>query len=188
MAYDSYGNLFISTEGRKPTYTCVLSDFTPAAAATDYFTLTNPSGSNKIIRITNLRFNGIATSPALQDVYFYKRTAANTGGTTASLNSTIVYNDTTSPAPVATLVSYSANPSGLGTGNLFRAEHVQIGGTGAQQQPPGIVDYELNSRPAQALVLRPTEILAVSNNGNTIPLGFVVYVTVEWTEEILSYI
>ena len=73
---------------------------------------------------------------------------------------------------------------------LFRsaAEHVQIGGTGAQQQPPGVVSYELNGRPAQAIVLRPGELLAISNNGNTIPSGFIVYVTVEWTEETLSYI
>ena len=188
MAYDSYGNMYISTEGRKPTYSYVLADFTPTTAATDYFTLTNPTGSNKVIRITNLRFNGIATSASLMDVYFYKRTAANTGGTTSSLNAGIVYNDSTNQAPLATLVSYSANPSALGAGNLFVAEHVQIGGTGAQQQPPGVVSYELNGRPAQAIVLRPGELLAISNNGNTIPSGFIVYVTVEWTEETLSYI
>ena len=185
MAYDSFGGLSVNTEGRKPSFSVVLQDFTPVATATDFYTLTNPANSNRLIRITWIKLSSTASSATSVDMYLYKRTAANTGGTSASLATSIVYHDTTNPAPVALPASYSVNPTGLGAGNVFRAEHTFVGSTAAQLSS---VEWTFGTRPSQAIVLRPGELIAANFNGQTVPNGLQIYLEHEWTEETLSYI
>jgi hypothetical protein len=180
--YDSYGGLSVNIEGRKPSFSVVANNISLAATATDYFALTNPVGSNKILRVTFVRSVSTSTTSNTPNVYFYKRTVANTGGTTAGLTPT--YYDTNNPTVSGTAVTYSANPSALGTGTLVYASHAFSSSATTNISP---VELTFGQRPSQALVLRPGELFSANFNGQTVPTGFVTFLVVEWTEEILSF-
>jgi len=182
--FESYGSASVNTEGRKPTYSIILTAFTPAATATDYFTLSNPAASNKICRVETVRIWATATAATSVDFYYYKRTTANSGGTTTALTNNICYHDSNNPAPSGVPVSYSANPSSTGTGTVIRANHAYVGSTAAQLS---VTDYFYGVRNGQALVLRPGELFAANFNGASVPSGLSIFLEVEWTEEVLSY-
>lgn len=182
MAYDSYGGLSVNTEGRKPSFSVVANSISLAATATDYFTLSNPATSNKIFRVTFVRSVSTSTSSNTPNIYFYKRTATNTGGTSAALTPT--YYDTNNPTVSAVAVTYSANPSALGAGTLIYGSHAFSSGTTANISP---IEITFGQRPSQCLILRPGELFAANFGGQTVPAGFQTFLVVEWTEEILSY-
>ena len=182
MAYDSYGGLSVNTEGRKPSFSVVANSISLAATATDYFTLSNPATSNKIFRVTFVRSVSTSTSNNTPNVYFYKRTTSNTGGTTSTLNPT--YYDTNNPTVSGVAVTYSANPSALGTGTLVYGSHA-FSSSGTTNISP--IELTFGQRPSQCLALRPGELFAANFGGQTVPIGFTTFLVVEWTEEILSY-
>jgi hypothetical protein len=182
MAYDSYGGLSVNTEGRKPSFSVVANSISLAATATDYFTLSNPATSNKIFRVTFVRSVSTSTANNTPNVYFYKRTTSNTGGTTSTLTPT--YYDTNNPTVSGVAVSYSANPSALGTGTLVYGSHA-FSSSGTTNISP--IELTFGQRPSQCLALRPGELFAANFGGQTVPGGFTTFLVVEWTEEILSY-
>jgi len=182
MAYDSYGGLSVNTEGRKPSFSVVANNISLAATATDYFTLSNPATSNKILRVTFVRSVSTSTANNTPNVYFYKRTASNTGGTTSTLTST--YYDTNNPSVSAVAVTYSANPSALGAGTLVYGSHA-FSSSGTTAISP--IELTFGQRPSQCLALRPGELFAANFGGQAVPGGFATFLVVEWTEEILSY-
>ena len=67
MAYDSYGSNGVNIEGKKPTYSATIADFTPATTASDMVTITG--ATNKVCTITNIRFTGSATAATYQGMY-----------------------------------------------------------------------------------------------------------------------
>jgi hypothetical protein len=180
--YDSYGGLSVNTEGRKPSFSVVANSISLAATATDYFTLTNPSTSNKIIRITFARSVSTSNANNTPNLYFYKRTAANTGGTTTTLTPT--YYDSSNPTVSAIAVTYSANPSSLGAGTLVYGSHA-FSTAGTTNISP--IEITFGQRPSQTLILRPGELFAANFGGQAVPAGFQTFLVVEWTEEILSF-
>ena len=180
--YDSYGGLSVNIEGRKPSFSVVANSISLAATATDYFTLSNPATSNKILRVTFVRSVSTSTANNTPNVYFYKRTAANSGGTTATLTPT--YYDTNNPTVSGVAVTYSANPSSLGTGTLVYGSHA-FSSSGTTNISP--IELTFGQRPAQALVLRPGELFAANFGGQSVPGGFATFLVVEWTEEVLSF-
>jgi len=182
MAYDSYGGLSVNTEGRKPSFSVVANSISLAATATDYFTLSNPATSNKIFRVTFVRSVSTSTSNNTPNVYFYKRTTSNTGGTTSTLTPT--YYDTNNPTVSGVAVTYSANPSALGTGTLVYGSHA-FSSSGTTNISP--IELTFGQRPSQCLALRPGELFAANFGGQAVPGGFATFLVVEWTEEILSY-
>ena len=182
MAYDSYGGLSVNTEGRKPSFSVVANSISLAATATDYFTLSNPATSNKIFRVTFVRSVSTSTANNTPNVYFYKRTTSNTGGTTSTLTPT--YYDTNNPTVSGVAVTYSANASALGTGTLVYGSHA-FSSSGTTNISP--IELTFGQRPSQCLALRPGELFAANFGGQTVPGGFTTFLVVEWTEEILSY-
>lgn len=179
---DLNGNpiIFGSQNTTIATYNVTVNDVTPAALATDVLTL---SGSaTKTISITRIKITADASGACEVDFYAYKRIAPNTGGTVT--HPAIVKYDSLNSAPTAVVNLYSANPLVLGAGTLFAGSQFIVPGTsGNTWLPvvPVIVDY--GTRNNQAIVLRGVnESIAISLNGNTVPAGLGLYITIEWTE------
>lgn len=163
-----------------PTYSYQLSDYTPAATATDVMCVVG--SATKTIRITRVQASADATGAAVVDLYVFKRTTANTGGT--ATQPAITKLDSNNAAPTAVVNLYSANPSALGTGTLLVGDHYEIpAATGnSYASPPWIEDF--SNRGIQPVVIRGTaESACFSLNGATLPAGLSVYFRMEWTEQ-----
>ena len=186
MAYDTYGNYCVNVEGRKPTYSACIADFTPAASATDIITITG--ATNKTITITNIRFSGSATASTYQGMYLFKRSSLDSGGT--STPTTMVPHDSKDILPSAVVYQYSANPSTLGTSvGLIRNDHLALPAAGGASNIPSssLVIWDFCDRSAKGIKLQSsTEQLGISLNGMTVPAGINLHITIEWTEEITS--
>lgn len=173
----------VSTEGGKATYSIQVADVAPAATATDVLTISGAAG--KIIKVKRVQITADATGSAVLDLYIYKRTAANTGGTAASQASAITKMDSSDPTPSALVELYSANPSALGTGTLLAGDHYMIPATTGNQyfsSLPWIEDFGQNND--KPVILRSAaESVCVSLNGQTLPAGISMYIRIVWTEE-----
>jgi hypothetical protein len=180
--YDTYGNLSVSTEGRKPTYRCSIVDFTPATTATDFVTLVGAAG--KTITVTNVAVNGDATAAATVDLYLLKRTTLDTAG--SATQPSIAKMDSSDVAPSGVVNQYSANPT-LGTGVLILGTHMSLPPSTTPGLPLVGVDVTFGTRPAKALkLIGANESLAINWNGNAVPAGTSLYINIEWTEEVTS--
>jgi hypothetical protein len=103
----------------KATYATTAVAFAYAASGTDIFTITG--SATKTIRILRISVTGTQTTGAMRDVLLIKRSAANTGGTSAT--PTIAPYDSNSSAATAVVRNYTANPSALGASvGTIRAE------------------------------------------------------------------
>ena len=78
----AYGDIITTPNSSRQTFSIQFADVTPVATATDVITITGQTG--KVIRINKLEVSGDATGVSVVDFYFYKRFAANTGGTSTS--------------------------------------------------------------------------------------------------------
>ena len=151
--------------------------FAAAASATDVFTITGSASTT--VRITRISFSGTQTTGAMRDVLVIKRSAANTGGTSATPNK--VPHDSTFPASTATVRNYTANPSGLGAAvGTIRSQKVLVS---AATAVAGEFIMDWGPRNSQAPVLRGTsEVLSINLNGVT-STGNSLSTSIEWTEE-----
>ena len=167
-------------EGLKASYRVQVADVTPAASATDVLTLCG--SSTKTIRVDRVQATADATSPSVLDFYIYKRTTADTGGT--STNPTAAKFDSSDAAATAAITLYSSNPGSLGTGLLFSGDHYALPAASSTGYPgvPWVEDFGIRNN--KAIVLHGTsECVAFGLNGQTIPAGTILYVGIEWTEE-----
>jgi len=162
------------------SYSYQAADVTPAATATDVMCLVD--SATKTIKLVRVQASADATGAAVIDLYVYKRTAANTGGTATQPALTKL--DSADAAATGVINLYSANPSALGAGTLLVGDHYEIpavtGNTYAS--PPWIEDF--GNHNAKALILHGTsEQACFSLGGATLPAGLNVYMRFEWTEE-----
>jgi hypothetical protein len=179
MAYEQYGLLSVSQDGRKPTYSAAISDYVPAATATDMITLSGSVG--KTISVTAIRLNGAATVAAFANVYMYKRSVADTGGTSTA--TVITRHDSNDILPSGVVLQYSANPT-VGTGTLIRSEHVSFSSAAAGNL---VTLWEFGNRPSKTVKLyNAAESIALNFGGAAVPGGANLHVTIEWTEEFTS--
>ena len=163
-----------------PTYSYRAADFTPAATATDVLALVGAAG--KCIRITKIGISGSATAAALLDIYITKRTTSNTGGT--SSNPVATKYDSLDGTPSGTLVLYTANASGLGTGTGLEGDKIYLPAqaTPASEPTHWMVDY--TGIEAKCPILRnASESISINLAGATLPTGTSLYLYFEWTEE-----
>jgi hypothetical protein len=165
--------------GQPPVYSAAFRSITPAATATDIFTITG--SATKTIRVLRINFSAIQTTGASQEILLVYRTTANTGGTSAT--GTNVPWDPTTAAATATTRSYTANPSALGTaaGNLQIIKYfVEEGGSGSPE------DYTFDftsSNSESGIVLRGTgDTLALNWNGAAVPAGLNMDCFMIWSE------
>lgn len=161
----------------KSTYAATAVAFAYAASGTDIFTITG--SATRTVRILRITITGTQTTGAMRDVLLIKRSAANTGGTSAT--PTIVPYDSNSAAATAVVRNYTANPSGLGSavGTIYAAKFF-LSGTAAVA---GSINIEFGPRYGQAIVLRGVaQTLAINMNAVT-STGNSMTISVEWTEE-----
>lgn len=162
-----------------PTYRAINIDVVPAATPTDVIVLVG--SATKTIMITNFEITPTATANGSLDFYVYKRTTADTGGTSTA--TTITRNDSSNPAPTAVAKLYSANPSALGTGSLVGATRVTL----ASKSPNGVAIQtwaeSFGTGNQQPIVLRGVnESLCINMAGQTMLTGIEIYFTLEWVE------
>lgn len=179
--YDTTGRLIALQT--KATYGVSTTPFTPPATPTDMATLTG-SGS-KTIYVYGVSIATTQTTAGVNRIYLIKRSAANTGGTSAA--PTIVPYDSTSAGATATALSYTVNPGALGAavGNISVMNvYSPILATGTsslnQDMHARTVPFTLDT----PIILRGTsQVLAVNFNGAALPAGLSVIVNFVWTEE-----
>jgi hypothetical protein len=164
-------------DGQRASYS-MSATVTTAATATDVVTITG--SATKTVRVTLIRVSGLATTAITTPVLLIKRSAANTGGTSAAL--TAVPHDSNNAAATATGLSYTANPTGLGAAvGTMRQDRLTFAVTASTADAPLVWDF--GARPSQAVVLRgTTQVLAVNLNSTTITGGS-ISIDIEWTEE-----
>ena len=180
MANDFSGSLYVNQEGQNNTYSAVAVDYAPYATATDMFTLVNPANSGVICKVTLIRVSGTANTTNSMDIYAYIRTALNTGGTSTAINDAL--HDSTNPASKATAYTYSAAPTALGAGTLFRGDRIVLPGSSPNVSLLGI-QWDFGTRGgSQAIHVRPGQLLAINNAGNSVAAGTNLYITMEWSE------
>ena len=163
------------------TYAIAIADYTPPALATDVLQIIG--SATKTICITSVRVSAHANSAGSIDVYGYKRTTLNTGGTVS--NPTPVKYDSLNPTQTATINLYSAKPSALGTGTVASGiQYIVPASSGSAGIPIIPATFQYGTETTQAITLRGVnESYCVSLNGQTIPAGLGMYITVEWTEQ-----
>lgn len=162
-----------------PTYRAINVDVVPAATPTDVIVLVG--SATKTIMITKFEITPTASANGSLDFYVYKRTTADTGGTSTA--TTIARNDSSNPAATAVAKLYSANPSALGTGSLVGATRVTL----ASKSPNGVAIQtwaeSFGTGNQQPIVLRGVnESLCINMAGQTMPTGIEIYFTLEWVE------
>jgi hypothetical protein len=184
MPKDSYGALSSNIEGTKPTFTCLVNDLSPYASATDLMVLQNPAGSNRIIKLTRGDVNGDATAAALQDVYLAFRDTLDTGGT--STTPAIRKHDSNDPAPIGVVQLYTASPT-LGSGGAYlKAGHYVFPAAATPAFPAPSITWQWGDHAAKCPTLYPGTQVSF-NLGGTVAAGLSLYLSFEWTEEVLSF-
>ena len=167
-----------------PAYSATTPHFVPSATPID-MCLINGSAT-KTIKITSIEVSSNQSTAGTNGYYFYKRSTANTGGTSATMPA--IAFDSGYPAATATAQYYTANPT-VGSitsgGTLFVRRDVSPIST-SLQMPHFDILTEATTR-FQPIVLRGVaEGLAVSFNGAALPTGLTINCTFRWTETPLS--
>jgi hypothetical protein len=159
------------------TYSAAATAVTPAATATDLFTITG--SATKSVRIFRVRIDGTQTTTGTVNILLVKRSTANSGGTSSTLSS--IPHDASSSAATAVVRSYTANPT-LGTAvGTIRSDKVLVPAVTALGDELSYVFGE--SVGTQPIVLRGTgEVLAINLNATTVTGGS-FNASVEWVEE-----
>lgn len=166
----------VSHESLKPTYSVCSTGFTPAATATDFWTLYG-SGT-KTVRLIRIKIFGFATALANVDISLIRRSAVNTSGT--SFAPTILTNDTNNTAVSATVALYSVNPTPGTTVGTVEAGKLNLGSAGLT----GNLTFEFGLRNDQQCVLRgTTQGFALNWGGAAVPSGTSLIICAEWTED-----
>jgi hypothetical protein len=168
----------VPSDGIKATYVTDVVGLSAPNNATDIFTIRG--SATKVIRITKIIIDATQTTASKRDVLLIKRSTANTGGTSAA-RTPIAY-DSSSVAATATCVSYTVNPTALGTAvGTILARKLFIGTTTSVTNDSLIVDF--GNRPSQAIVLRGvSEGLSINLNAIT-STGNLFDISIEFTEE-----
>jgi hypothetical protein len=156
------------------TYRATSGSFTPAASATDIFTITGVA--SKTIMITKIIFSATQTTGGTFNVSLIKRSTANTSGTAQDM--TAVPLDASDAAAGSTVRYYTANPT-LGT-TIASIETVPIFCSATTAQPE---KYEFNfGENGKPVILNSAAQSLSLNFGGVTMTGGACFVTIEWTE------
>jgi len=152
------------------------TNITPAASATDIFTITG-NGTTTVF-VTKIRLSGTQTTGGLVNVSAIKRSSADSGGTSSSV--TAVPHDSNNAAASATLLNYSANPASTGTAvGTVRQDAVPFSASTATTN--NIVEWTFGNN-GQPMTLRGTAQQLALNLGGSTVTGGSINVDIEWYE------
>lgn len=168
--------------GTLPTYAYYALGYTAYATPTDLVCLNN-TGSN-VVRVVQFTLALSSTAVSQAQIYYVKRSAADTGGTPTTLTPT--QEDSADAAPGATLVSYAAAPTlGTSQGNVsvVEADTTVASGIPAAFTMRSLLLAQLTaSSVLKPVVLHAGEALCANFNGAALPSGFASEIEIEWTE------
>lgn len=174
------GPEFLATlPATQATYAAAFT-LTPAASATDFFTLTG--SASKTARVSRVSCSGTATASGTGTLVALKRSTATTGGTSSAATATAF--DSNYPTAAATALTFTANgTTGTLLGNLRNASLVLTPPTSSISVQP--LAWDFGTRPGdQAPTLRGTsEVFALNGAGASFPAGTALLCNVTWTEE-----
>lgn len=152
------------------------TNWTPTAtAATDIFTVTG--SATTVVRVNHIGISCTATAAVATDVILQLRSTADTGGSSSSAPLNRL--DPNDPAPTATVLAYTANPTpGALVGPISDDKASITTATGA----PQFYFEDFGIRNGKPVVLRGTgSVLAIGLNGASIT-GVACAAEVELTE------
>lgn len=157
--------------------------FTPAASATDILAL-QPTTYGRTVQVEAVTISGTCTSGGATLDVLFQRSANGGGGTSEAV--TTGYGDKSSSAPHSALYSYTANRTSGGTGidstrTLHGAIKLNLGAAGSASQPVTF-RFQGGNKPVLHDLI---EWFVVNLNGQTIPAGTSLDITVEWSERAL---
>lgn len=173
---DPSGSLLMigSKDSTLNTYILALTAVTDvASAATDFLTIGGSASGQ--VRVKRMRVSGFSTAPASVSVGLFKRSTANSGGTSTTPVAASMQSSQT--ASVAVLTRYTVNPT-TGTGVLAGAQYLNLGLTGAA----GSVEWTFGDGQKACVLDGVAQSLAISFGAATLPAGDTYDVEVEWTE------
>ncbi len=171
-------NIAIAQEdGWKATYSATVTANAAYATPTDLLVL--PGSATKTIRLVRFDIASVATAAGIYTVHLVKRTAANTGGTSAAM--TITKFDANDAAASAVPVTYSVVPTSVGAGSDIVADRLFQNTLSLQ---PERRTWLFGNGPMEAVVLRGVaQAFAVNFAAVALPAGSLFDMTIYWTEE-----
>lgn len=166
------------------TYSAIIRNFTPAATPTDIVTIAG--AATKIIKILKIELWTTQTTAGVNEFLLIKRSALDTGGTPVSMPAVPL--DSRSPAAVATVSNWTANPAGLGTavGTIEVARPAANVTTGSTN-PSYVFDFMTATNGSPIVLRSAVEQLALNFNGAAVPAGYVSNINVRWIEMPANY-
>lgn len=169
----------VATPQRVATYSATITALTPAASATDFFTITG--SASRIVRVKRVMCFGASTADGTAVVQGIKRSAADTAGT--STTPTVVPYDSTDGAGTAVVRAYTANPTGVGTSlGVVRAGPLSTAVLASSANAAAMV-WDFGGLNTKELVLRGTgQMFALNNGGASFVAGASLTCSAEWTE------
>jgi hypothetical protein len=177
---DQRGAAFVNTDGLKATYSYNAIDVTPVATATDVLVITG--SATKTVRISQVCAGGTATAASIYDLYLYKRTTADTGGTSTA--PVPAQHDSNDPAATATIALYTANPSALGTsGTPIRAGHFTLINATTPSAGQNFSCWIFGEGEEKVVLRGTSQQLAINHAGGAVPAGANLYYMIEFQEE-----
>lgn len=165
----------------KASFMAAVSGLVPAASATDILTIAG--ASNRVIKINQIQISGIATAAAAIPISLIRRSAVNTGGTSAALTAVLMDTANTGTSAAASVLTYTANPSGLGTavGTVTTARMILSTASASVGTAPIVISFErMYMKP---LTLRSASELLCINYGGSTASGNSLDISISWTEE-----
>jgi hypothetical protein len=171
-----------------PTFAATKIGLVPASSPTDIFTITG--GATVVVHVTHIEISGVTDSAVAvaADCQLVRRSTANSGGT--STNSPAIVPFDSADTAVATVLSYTANPT-LGTlvGTARAALRAQklmltLGTYTATDFPPvAPIIWDFHDMQGKDIVLRGTgEVLAVNLNATSLVGTVSLNISIEWYE------
>jgi hypothetical protein len=174
-----------NSEGFRHTYSMGLRMPTASMvpAATDMIVMRGITG--KVMRITRVQVSGDVSTATSIDLFLMKRWTPNVGGTSAVVPGNIVpYDPVNTATASAVFYTYTSNPTSLGTGGIVRTDEYPMSPdvNGYPAQP---LIWDFGTRNSEMPMLRSaSDTLTLNFGGNSAPAGLVLYMDVEWTEDV----
>jgi hypothetical protein len=175
---DSSGASYVNTDSLKSTYAFQGTDLTPYATAQDYIVLTG--SATKTLKLAQVCFGGDATAASIYDIYLYKRTTPDTGGTATS--QTLTQYDSNDPAPTGVVSLYTVAPT-AGTGTLIRGGHMVLLNATTPAAQSTLTCWQFGVGEEKPTLRGVNQQIAINHGGAAVPGGASSYYLIEWTEE-----
>jgi len=191
MAKDIGNSLQISMGSSLPTYRAMLATVTPVAACTDILNIALASTATVSMIVTKIAAGMTATAATNLDVFVFRRTTANSGGSPLVLTlasqafssgtANLFQMDSNDQLPQAVATGYAAVTT-VGTGTIVQADHAIATAPSASTVPEADFVFDSTTRGSKPLIVRPGQSVSLGFNGQTIPGGTVLFSYIEWVE------